>query len=245
MSGLDDPARITELRQIIARKPALRAFYRDVYRRYAELLERCPPGPALELGSGGGFVKDVVPDIVTSDVLPYDGVDRQVDAAAMPFPDASLRAICMLNVFHHIPDVAAFLREAERCLAPGGRVLIVDQYPGLIGGPIYRWLHHEPYDPRAADWHFPSSGPLSGANGALAWIVFARDRARFLREFPRLRLAAFRRHSPLGYWLAGGLERWSLVPGFLVPAARALDRALAAVAPGLSSFVDVELVRVG
>ena len=245
LARLDDPGRAAALRRVIQGKPALRRLYREIYDRYAALLARCPaPGLAVELGAGGGFAKAVLPAVVATDVIPYAGLDLVADGTRMPFADGSLRALFLLNVFHHLPDAAAFLREAERCLRPGGRVLIVDQYPGWIGAPIYRWLHHEPYDARAAGWQFPSTGPLSDANGALAWIVFERDRARLLREHPRLRLDAFVRHTPLRYWLAGGLKRWSLLPGPLFGLATALDRTLAALLPRCASFVDIELCRV-
>jgi SAM-dependent methyltransferase len=154
-----------------------------------------------------------------------------------------VRALFLLNVLHHIPDVGAFLRESERVLKPGGRVLIVDQYPGWIGGLVLRYLHHEPYDAGVSDWRFPSKGPLSDANGALAWIVFERDRDRFQREHAGLQLAAFERHTPLRYWLAGGLKRWSLLPGSLFPLATWFDRLLLAFSPRFASFVDIELVR--
>jgi SAM-dependent methyltransferase len=242
--GLDDPARGGALQQLIRRKPALRRLYEETYGRYAACLSRCPPdGLAVELGSGASFVKDVLPEVVTTDVIPYPHVDRVVDATRMPFADRSVRALFLLNVFHHVADPAAFLREAERVLVPGGRVLIADQYPGIVGGFVYRYLHHEPFDAKANDWRFPSSGPLSDANGALAWIVFERDRARLEREHPGLQVAAYARHTPLRYWLAGGLKRWSLLPGFLFGAATALDRALLALSPRFASFVDVELVR--
>ena len=245
-TALDDPARVHELRGVIRGKPALAAFYREVYDRYAACLARCPEkGIAVELGSGAGFARERIPDLVTSDTLAYEGVDRVVDARRLPFADGSLRAILMTNVFHHVPDVEAFFREATRCLSPGGRVLIVDQHPGWIGGPVYRYLHHEPFRPEATEWQFDSSGPLSGANGALAWIVFRRDRERFEREFPCLRLERYEPHSPLRYWLAGGLKRWGLLPGALFGAASALDRALVRLSSELGSFVDVELVRRG
>ena len=48
---------------------------------------------------------------------------------------------------------------------------------------IYGRFHHEPFDPQRADWEFPLSGPLSGANGALPWIIFQRDREQFEREW--------------------------------------------------------------
>ncbi|MBL9077249.1 MAG: class I SAM-dependent methyltransferase [Planctomycetes bacterium] len=241
---LDDPARAAELQRTIQGKAALRRLYVETYRRYAACLARCPrDGLAVELGSGGGFVKELLPEVITSDVIPYPGVDRVVDGTRMPFADGSVRALFLLNVLHHIPDVQAFLRECERVLVPGGRVRIADQYPGFVGKFVYRHLHHEPFDMQAAEWRFPSKGPLSDANGALAWIVFERDRARFEREHPALQIAAFERHTPLRYWLAGGLKQWSLLPGALFAPATWLDRALLALSPRFASFLDVELVR--
>ncbi|MBK8443443.1 MAG: hypothetical protein IPL35_08515 [Sphingobacteriales bacterium] len=40
---------------------------------------------------------------------------------------------------------------------------------------FYQNFHHEPFQPEAASWEIPSTGPLSGANGALPWIIFKRD----------------------------------------------------------------------
>jgi len=41
--------------------------------------------------------------------------------------------------------------------------------------------------PPQKHWTFPDSGPLSGANGALPWIVFQRDRQEFRIEVPQPR----------------------------------------------------------
>jgi hypothetical protein len=62
----------------------------------------------VEPGSGGGFAQRIIPELITTDILSYDGVDRVVDATRMPFQDRSVRFFGMLNIFHHIPDVAAF-----------------------------------------------------------------------------------------------------------------------------------------
>lgn len=244
MNELDSPERAGELRKLILGKPGLRRFYENVYAIFAARLAECPrEGTALELGSGAGFLKELIPGVVTSDVLPYPGVDQVVDAAALPFPDGSLRAIFMLNVFHHLPDAGAFLREAQRCLLPGGRVVMVDQHPGWISAPVFRHLHHEPFDPRAREWSFATSGPLSGANGALAWIVFRRDHARLGELVPLLRLERYRPAFPLGYWLAGGLKKWSLLPGFLAGFSDRLDGLLLKISPEFGSFAEVCLVR--
>ena len=77
MTDLDDPGRYAEIRRRIRGKPALERWYRECYAKFADCLSRCPPeGVVLELGSGGGFAKDALPEIVTSDVLPYDGGHR-------------------------------------------------------------------------------------------------------------------------------------------------------------------------
>jgi SAM-dependent methyltransferase len=245
MSGLDDPSRYLELRSRIHGKYALSALYREVYAAYAACVARCPPGGrVLEIGSGAGFAADCVPGLIASDILAYANLDLVLDARQLPFAAGALRAIVMFNVFHHIPDVGALLAECERVLRPGGRVLIVDQHPGVIGGPILRYVHHEPFRPDA-EWTFESSGPLSGANGALCWIVFQRDRATFAQRFPGLAIARYQPHTPLRYWLSGGLKRWTLLPRILYGAASAADRLLAAAWPDTGSFVDVELVRRG
>ena len=241
---LDSPAGYDEIRRKIEKKPALRRFYLEVYREYQRSLQGCPrAGVALELGSGAGFAKEIVPELVTSDLLPYRGVDQVADATRLPYADQSLRLLCMMNVFHHIPDVGAFLSEAERCLVSGGRIFIADQHVGPISRPILKYLHHEPFDPAAANWEFDSTGPLSGANGALAWMVFVRDKAMFEKRFPGLRLLRYQQHAPLRYWLAGGLKEWSLIPEWGIGMAEALDSLLIRLWPELGSFVYVEIVR--
>jgi SAM-dependent methyltransferase len=243
VSELDDPRRYDELRARVRGKFALHELYREVYSRFAACIERCPPGGrVLELGSGAGFAREMIPGLVASDVLAYPALDLVLDGRRLPFGSGMLRAIVMFNVFHHIPDVGAFLGECERALRPGGRVLIVDQHPGVIGAPILRYVHHEPYMP-GSGWTFESSGPLSGANGALCWIVFRRDREEFARRFPRLSIERYEPHTPLRYWLSGGLKPWTLLPSPLYRAATVLDRAMSSLWPDTGSFVDVELLR--
>ena len=245
MDALDNPNRIEEIRRVIAAKPALRQFYGEVYAKYAASLAACPEaGLAGELGSGGGFAQALISELVATDVLPYEGVDRVVEATRMPFTDGSVRFFAMLNVFHDIPDVEAFLREATRCLAPGGRLLMIDQHPGWISTPVFRHLHHEPFRTDADSWSFDSTGPLSGANGALAWIVFVRDRGRFDREFRELQVLRYRPFAPLRYWLAGGLKSWCLLPQAAWGLATSLDRILLSISRDLGSFVEIEIVRV-
>jgi SAM-dependent methyltransferase len=244
MKKLDNPSRLAEIRRIIQGKAALRRFYEDVYKKYGECLERCPrQGKVLELGSGAGFVKEVIPEVITSDILPYQNVDMVADATHLSFPDESLRCIYLLNVFHHIPDVGSFLLEAQRCLVPGGRLFIVDHHMGYISMPLLKYMHHEPFELDAKDWQFDTTGPLSGANSALAWIVFCRDLKKYQQLCPRLKLVAYQPHTPLQYWMSGGLKRWNLIPDWAIDFVINIDKILIGVSSKFGSFVNIELLK--
>ncbi len=240
----DAPEHFDEVATTLARKRGLRLWYREIYRRMRASLDLCPSdGLAIELGAGGGFACEVMPELIATDIQAAPGIDLVADATALPFADGSLRFLCMLNVFHHIADPSAFLHEATRALRPGGRMLIADQHLGLLSRPIFRFLHDEHCDPGAQTWSFASSGPRSGANGALAHIVFRRDQKRFAQDHPELQLLHYQPHSPLRYWLTGGLKSWTLLPRPLFKPATLLDRSLAALSHQTCSFVHIELRR--
>lgn len=239
---LDDP-RTTELRRgILQQKPALRRIYEDWYTRLAAAVPG-GAGAVLELGSGAGFCKEYIPGLITSDVFECPGVDRVVDAQHMAFDSGSLRAIVMIDVLHHVPQVRRFFAEAARCIRPGGTVAMIEPWITSWSRFVYGNLHHEPFAPEAAAWEFPSTGPLSGANGALPWIVFQRDRARFEREFPAWRVQLVEPMMPIRYLLSGGMSVRSLVPAWTFGFWRRAERVFRPWMGHLAMFALVVLSR--
>ena len=112
MSSLDDPQNIYVLRDIIQRKRFLAETYKSFYRDLLARINAIPSkGKIVELGSGASFLKRYKPNIITSDVLPYEGVDLVFSALDMPFSDNSLSALLMIDVLHHIKDSRLFFRK--------------------------------------------------------------------------------------------------------------------------------------
>jgi SAM-dependent methyltransferase len=236
---IDSPDTTRIRRQIVREKAFLRRLYDEWYRMIAAAL---PPGAGtvVELGSGAGFLDEYIDGLVTSEVFPTPGAQIVIDGTRLPFGDGSLRAIVMTDVFHHIARPRAFLAEAQRSLRPRGRIVMVEPWVTPWSRLIYQNLHHEPFRPDAAEWEFPSSGPLSSANGALPWIVFERDRTVFEREYPGLGTVQVRPFMPLAYLVSGGVALRTLLPGWSYPVLRAAERLTAESAMAMFAFITVE-----
>ena len=238
--GVDDP-RITERRRdVIQENGFLRCIYDEWY---SLLVGRIPQGSGgvLELGSGGGFLSDYVSGLITSEVFECRGVQAVLDGRQLPFPTASLKAIVMVDVLHHIAETKPFLAEAKRCLRSGGTLLMVEPWSSTWSRFIYTYLHHEAFDPTSEHWSFPSTGRLSEANGALPWIVFKRDRAIFEREFPSLEIREVRPIMPFRYLVSGGVSRRQLMPKAIFGLWRKLDDWLSAWPLQWPMFAVIEI----
>jgi SAM-dependent methyltransferase len=243
--GVDlDSAEATALHaRLIREKPFLRQLYSHYYDQYEAAVARATPGGiVLEVGAGAGFYRQVRPSVVSLDLRPGAQVDLIGSALSIPLRAASTSAVLLLNVLHHLPDPAAFFRECERVLKPGGRVCLIEPYAGPLSRRLIRPLHHEPWN-EAGGWTLPPSGPLTGANMALPSIIFRRDLSRYQTEFPHLPVDRFRLHTIVLYLLSGGVSMRSFAPGAAFMPMLALERLLAPAGRLLASMMTVELVK--
>jgi SAM-dependent methyltransferase len=210
---LDDPNRTLEHRNIILSKRFLKKIYLDWYSNFVEEVKKNPTGKYLEIGSGGGFLKELIPTVITSDVMPLPHVEMTFSAEKMPFKDNELDGIFMVSVLHHIPRPHMFFKEAERVLKPGGKIIMLEPALTPLALLAYKTFHHEPFLPDAG-WEIPFTGPLSGANGALPHIYMVRDRKKFEQDFPLLSIDKIKLHTAFAYALSGGVSFKSLVPAW-------------------------------
>jgi len=237
--SVDDPRTTLLRRNIIQEKAFLRALYSEWYERIISVLSK--KKAVLELGSGAGFLQQLFPEVITSELFETPGVSLVADACNLPFADLSLDAIIMTDVFHHIPDVNRFFLEATRCLRPRGKIVMIEPWRTSWSEWVYTHLHSEPFSPDSG-WKIPSTGPLSGANGALPWIVFHRDKALFEAQYPQWRINNIEPLMPFSYILSGGVSMRSLLPGWMYRPTRILERILKQEHWAMFALIEIELV---
>lgn len=239
---LDDPRTTLLRKDILRQKQFLRRIYREWYAALAAEAP-VPAGPVLEVGSGAGFLAEYFPGLITSEVIPLSGVRCTLDATALPFADASLGLIVGTNVLHHLARPTRFLREAARCLPPLGALVLIEPWVTPWSRVVYSTYAHEPFAPEAAGWELPVSGPLAGANGALPWILFCRDRKRFAREFPTWAIRSVEPFMPFRYLLSGGLALRVSMPAWSFPLCTLLESSLSRWYRHLAMFAKIVLER--
>lgn len=210
-------------------KPLLRSIYRDFYRRIADAALPPSAGLVVELGSGIGGIRDVLPHCIRTDLFQNPHIDQVENAYALSFKDQTVGTLILFDVFHHLQYPGAAFREFERVLVPGGRVIIFDPCVSLLGLLVYGALHHEPlglrapitWDPRTT-WK-PDEHSYYAAQGNAYRVFFGSERHHITDAWEVVSRA---RLSALSYVLSGGYSRPQMYPSSLYPVMRLVDRVL-------------------
>ncbi|OGX07984.1 MAG: hypothetical protein A2Z88_01460 [Omnitrophica WOR_2 bacterium GWA2_47_8] len=243
MQNLDDPSTVFIHAKIIKRNRFLKNLYIDFYEQLKGPLKDLPvTATIVELGSGGGFIKEVLPQVMTTDIVNSSPVDMHFSGQDMPFGDKTVDAFVMLNVLHHIPDPKQFFSEINRCLKEGGKFVMIEPANTIWGRFVYRNFHHEPFDVKAG-WKLEGSGPLTDANGALPWMIFIRDRKIFEGTFPKLKIKNIDHHTAFCYLLSGGVSYRPLVPAGMYHFFKFLGRVLRPLRRWVGMFYTIELQK--
>jgi len=209
------------------RKPLLQKIYRDFYREIAGELRSDLPGVTVEIGSGIGNLKTVVPGALATDIFPNPWLDRIENAYAMSFEDGAVANLILFDVWHHLEFPGTALAEFQRVLVPQGRLIIFDPAMGLLGRIVYGLFHHEALALKdEIRWHAPagfSPDKMSyyAAQGNAHRIFFSGEGASELDGWRTIRRSPF---AGIPYVASGGFRGPQLFPGSLLPVMRAVDR---------------------
>jgi len=240
---LDDPKATLAHRDLILQKPFLKRLYNDWYDVFINKAKEIRTGKHLEIGSGGGFLKEVFPEVITSDILALPNVDMVFSAEEIPFKENELASIVMLNVFHHIPKPYLFLQEAQRTLVKGGKIIMTEPANSALGRFIYKRFHHEPFEENGPR-EIKAGNPLSNSNQALPHIYFERDLELFKKEFPLLKINSIKYHSPFSYIISGGVSRSAMLPYFMYNFVKVMEWLFSPLSKQLGLFCTIEVEKI-
>lgn len=207
--------------RVLARKPLLREVFTSFHHAFRRLDEKffTAQGLRVELGAGIAPIRDSYPDVLATDVVCGAHLDGVLNAEKMDLPDNSVRVFYGQNCFHHFPCPDNFFAEVDRVVAPGGGVILLEPYYGPFATFLFKRLFKtEGFDKAFPSWETPSAGPMNGANQALSYIVFVRDRAVLEQKYPGLKIVTQELcGNYVKYLLSGGLNFRQFFPDGLTP----------------------------
>ena len=218
---VNDRRLLTIHSKILHEKKQLKKVFNDFY----DVMLKCnkkfvtASGNEIELGSGVGFLKSRRPNLVTTDIRESKNIEKYIDAQKMKIQSNSLSCIYAINVFHHLEKPDMFLKEISRVLKPGGGCILIEPHEGIISAFFHKFVHKsEIFDTKQVAWSNELiKGPLSGANQALAFIIFKRDLKLFNRRHGKTLEIKHQEYVMNGmrYLLTGGLNFRQIIPSFM------------------------------
>jgi SAM-dependent methyltransferase len=218
-------------------KPVLREIYRDFHQLLAGYLSNVP-GETVEIGSGIGNIKEVIPNCVRTDIFPNPWNDRQENIYRLSMADCSVANLILFDVFHHLEYPLDALDECHRVLNRGGRLLVFDHAMSVAGFLFSKFVHHErsgfarQFRLRAKD-SSRLCAPRYYADHANAWRILDRKFCNFPES--QWSKVAVVKIPAIKWLLSGGYRGPSLLHPSFLSAATFAERLLSA-APFLCSL---------
>ncbi len=213
---LSEPANAV---QRIVKDGYLRRLFSDELSAIQKAITIHEPRMILEIGSAGGITKVVWPEVQTTDVRVSPGVDFEMSAEKIQAEDNSVDVLFGMDALHHARDPMAHFSELNRVLKQGGNAIYIEPnwnfFSRLCFKVLLKYLHPEPYDTKQLDWEIKNEDPMMG-NQAQAFNIFVRDKAKFQKEFPKLRVEILQPLKGLSFLLSGGVHTRLPIPSALL-----------------------------
>ncbi len=210
------------------RKPLLKKIYRGFHETIARESVDIPDATTVELGSGIGNIKDVIPNCIRTDLFPNPWIDQVENAYKLSFEDNSVGNLVLFDVFHHLRYPGSAFREFNRVLMPGGRLILFEIYTAsTLGSLVYGLFHHEPILAKdKIEWEAPEGWSADkidyyAAAGNAARVFY---RGKFEDKLDTWKLLKKKRMSTISYVASGGYSKPQLYPTFMLPCMRFWDK---------------------
>jgi hypothetical protein len=210
-------------------KPLLQKLYADFYRLIAQNLSNLPDAKIVELGSGLGNIREVIPNCLRTDLFPNPWIDQIENAYRLSFTDESISDLILTDVFHHLKYPGTALNEFTRVLRKGGRVIMLEPCMSALGLLVYGLPHDEPIAiMKKIEWDAPEAWEPQqidyyAAQGNATRIFIGggfRSKLRKWQKIETVRLSAF------AYAASGGFSKPQLYPTSMLPLLKRLEKLL-------------------
>jgi SAM-dependent methyltransferase len=214
--------------KIYQNKNLIKIIYEDYYKIIKKYIYKKNRFEILELGSGGGNIKEIIRGCITSDQFKNNKVDRLENIYKINFKKKTLSNIILIDVFHHLRFPSLALKEINRVLVKGGRLIMLEPAMGLIPRIIYKIFHYEPNGFNLKiNWNtIPKKIPMSNqyfAAQSLPWRAF------FLKEYnlnDKYKIKLVKPFSDFALLLSGGYSYNAFYPTFFYSLIKLIDRIL-------------------
>jgi SAM-dependent methyltransferase len=218
-------------RKIYQNKKLVKIIYDSYYKKVKKNIYISNNEKILELGSGGGNIKKVIKECITSNQFKSKNIDRIENIYKINFKKNSISNIILIDVFHHLQFPSLALKEIHRVLIKNGRIIMVEPAMGFIPRIVYKIFHYEPngFNLRIKWNYIPKKIPLSNqyfAAQSMPWRAF------FLKELnlkSKYSIKLIEPFSDFAFLLSGGYSYKALYPKILYPLIKLIDKILTSI----------------
>ena len=218
-------------RKVYQNKDLIKIIYNNYYKNIKKNIYKSDKKEILEIGSGGGNIKKIIKECITSDQFKNKNIDRIENIYKINFKNNSISNIILIDVFHHLRFPSLALKEIHRVLIKNGRVIMVEPAMGFIPRIIYKIFHYEPngFNLKIKWNNIPKKIPLSNqyfAAQSMPWRAF------FLKELnlkSKYKIKFIKPFSDFAFLLSGGYSYKALYPKTLYSFIKLIDKILTSI----------------
>jgi SAM-dependent methyltransferase len=209
------------------KKKLLQKVYYGFYELIKSNADFSLKGNVVELGSGIGKIKDVIPECITTDIFDNPWVDRVENAYKLNFEDKSVSNLILFDVFHHLEFPGNAFAEFHRVLNDNGRIIIFDPCMSVLGLVSYGLLHHEPINITkeisvyAKDRKEVEESEYYAAQGN-AYRIFQKQK-KYNTLLSEWNVIKYKKYSAISYLLSGGYSKPQLYPDSMYGIMKIID----------------------
>ena len=215
-------------RKAYKEKSLLRLIYKNYYKLILKHIIINTKYPDLEIGSGGGNIKEIIPKCITTDQFIDDKIDQVENIYNLSFENNSISNIILLDVFHHLEFPRLALNEMNRVLIKNGRIVMIEPAMGFIPKIIFKIFHEEPlgFDIKIKWDEVPKETPNLNeyfAAQSIPWRAFVNKELNINNSF---NIKIIKLFSDFSYLASGGYSYPSFYPKLIYPVIKQIDKFL-------------------